>query len=266
MLWKNRGPDFALSLGTGTSHPVEARNHETKTSPITDGCVPRLFRSFMGQLDGEKTWTEFTNTLSIEGKGRYHRLNISFPGREPQLDDVTTMSQMKASAIESIKIDPRLRPVLDSIVASLFYFELQSIPHFSDGEFHCFGHIYCRLKDSSLALDRLVRQLIQTRAKFVVRGRPVQCVEPAEVRRNALTRYKRAIRFSVTSLHSRAYILIRGITSRAKEISGFPMSVAELIALQSLDTSFGRDDHATKDMFEKPLPELPVKKRKRQGI
>ena len=217
----------------------------------------------MGQLDGQNTWTEFSNAIPIEGRSKYHRLNVCFQNGEPPLDDVTVMEEMKKRAVESVRNDERLQPLLDSILSSLFYFELQSLPHFTAGEYHCFGRIYCRLKNASLPLDRLVWRLIQTEAKFVLLGRPILCVEQANIAGKSYARFGKAVRFNVPSLYCKIYISLKGITARAKEISGFPMTVADLITLQSLDMPFGRCDHAIKEDFEKPLPELPAR-RKRQ--
>ena len=66
------------------------------------------------------------------------------------------------------------------------------------------------------------------------------------------------MQFVVNTLSESITISIRGITSIPRLISGFPISLKDLINLQQLYTPFGRADHL---ILEKPLPFILVKRK-----
>ena len=123
-LWPHKdNPDFALSLGTGFA-----------TEPASLGLViprfyTRLFKSFMRNLNGEDAWIRFHNSLDPKTRPRYHRLNVKFTGPEPSLDDAKQIPSLKAAVIRQLEEDKAtLTPVVDSMLASMFYFELDALP------------------------------------------------------------------------------------------------------------------------------------------
>ena len=214
----------------------------------------------MTALDGENTWVEFVNTLPSQVRRRFHRLNVAFAGPEPGLDDVSVMEDLKRKTSQCIDSEFSLLSVTDSILGSFFYFELQELPVMVDGQFECIGNIYCRFKNNSLALDRLLRRLIHCSAHFVVAERPVPCTGDMEA--GGWKTFQRPVRFSVLRLSDEIDIHIDHITSQPVSISGFPQSVDGLIQQQQLYRPFGRSDHVDQT-FDKPLPDLPTHKRKR---
>ncbi len=257
-MWPERGePDFAISLGTGTEAAMTFTGGPH--SPVMLGSFSRLYRSFMVALDGQKTWDELFNTLSTESRTRFHRLNIDFPGIEPSIDDVSAMASLKQQAEQHIASEARLKGIKDSMIASMFYFELEDIPKYLSGQYQCIGHVSCRLNLPQSARRRLYQQLMDSSAKFLIDGRPVSCVEVVP---SLNIPFKRRLHFTLPSLTDMVYISIRGITFRPRMISGLPKSLDDLIAAQKLDAPFGRADHVQR---EKPLPELP-RKRKRDSI
>jgi hypothetical protein len=60
----------------------------------------------------------------------------------------------------------------------------------------------------------------------------------------------------VNTLSESITISIKGITSIPRLISGFPISLKDLINSQQLYTPFGRVDHLT---LKKPLPSILAK-------
>jgi hypothetical protein len=233
-IWPNKSePDFALSLGTGTS------------SIVTD-CGPwsksrfyvRLFKSFMRNIDGEDAWRRFYNSLTPDTQARYYRLNIPFSGPEPGLDDALRIPDLKASVLETIQSDSlTLTAVKDSMIASMFYFELDSVPKLEKGVYIC---------------------LVETSSWFLIQGSPIRCVQSVP---KSLPPFKTRITFSADSLEEVIAFSIRGVTSTAKMLSGFPTSLTSLITDQRLDSPFGTIDHA---LGEKPLPAIP--KRRHNGV
>ena len=66
------------------------------------------------------------------------------------------------------------------------------------------------------------------------------------------------MQFIVDTLSESIAISIRGITSMPRLISGFPISLKDLIDSQQLYTLFGWADYLT---LEKPLPSIPAKQK-----
>ena len=212
----------------------------------------------MRSLDGEEGWRRFVNTISPEARHRYHRLNLQISGSEPQLDDVLSISALKAQTLESITTDISLQGAVDYMLAAMFYFELDDSPDFVDGEYHCSGFIFCRIDLSSKGRRQLYNHLVQTASWFLIKGTPVACVEKVP---QSLPPFKRRIKFFVESLDEIVGMSIRGTTTTSTPISGFPTTLRKLRNAQQLYSPFGTVLHR---VGEKALPVLPCK-RKDQG-
>jgi hypothetical protein len=250
-IWKNREePDFALSLGTGTSSVTAGSN-----SGSISRFYVRLYKSFMRNLDGEDAWKRFLNSVAPTARHRYHRLNIQFPGPEPSLDDAQQIPELKASVSTAVQERNELIvTIVDYMIASMFYFELDSLPVPREGGYMCSGYIFCRLDIPKHSLRRLYDRMIETSSWFLIQGIPIRCVEGVP---ESLPPFKRRVTFRVDSLTEMIAFSIRGITSCPKMLSGFPTSISDLIANQNLDSPFGTVDHF---VVEKPLPTIPLKR------
>lgn len=123
-------PDVVLSLGTGKEDDLRSPKAPNFRNVLDDGFIPRLCRSFMSSLDGERAWRDLANRLDDNSRGNYFRLNVPFSGGEPRLDDVGRMDELR----QSVHLQPegprdRKRIALAILVTS-FYFELDTIPIF----------------------------------------------------------------------------------------------------------------------------------------
>jgi hypothetical protein len=250
-LWPAKAyPDFALLLGTGASSTRTGLFRQSN-----DRFFVRLFRNYMQSLDGEYAWKRFYNSLPQKVRHRFHRLNVRFKGAEPCLDDADSMPALKSQVPEAIcGMENDIRAVLDAMLATIFYFELDGPPAFLDGLFQATGYIYCRLDLPEQGRRYLYSELLDTSSWFLIQGSPVACV--GSVPKSAPP-FKRRIVFSVEALTDVVAISIRGITSAPKLISGFPTTLQGLIDDLKLDSPFGTVDHFAP---EKPLPPLPSKR------
>ncbi|KAF2633018.1 FabD/lysophospholipase-like protein [Macroventuria anomochaeta] len=236
-------PDFALSLGTGTS------SEEGISS--TSRFLLRLLNCWKHGLNGQKGYDRFINSVPPKSRPRYHRLNIQFSGPEPSLDDALKIPEMKERVTRMIELEEgRMTAIFDAIIASLFYFELDGPPNLEAGEFQCSGHIYCRADLRADGLRYLYKQLQDKSSWFYIQGNPVRCVEHIP---RSLPPFKRRVCFQVKLEDELISMSIRGITSTSQSISGFPTTVQHLIKI----------DHS---LNEKPLPAIPRKRsRSNQG-
>lgn len=205
----------------------------------------------MRSLDGEKVWREIFNSLSDREKTRFHRLNMPVAGKEPQLDDVHGMRSLRLQAQEWITPQHRLTCALDSVYASMFYFELDQLPVEDNGLYVCSGHVFCRMRLPAQGRRSLARALQSTSSYFMVLGDPTLCVENIP---KGDPPFKKYLRFTLETLDDEIGITLLGITSSPKTISGLPQTANSLIDMQNLDSEFGRADCMRK---ERPLPCLP---------
>jgi hypothetical protein len=258
-IWPNKSePDYALSLGTGTTSTLENGASWWKSR-----FAFRLFKSFMRTLDSEDAWKRFFNSVAPASRNRYHRLNVRFSGPEPSLDDALQIPELKARVSKTIEADTSvITAILDSIIASIFYFELDSdgLPKSSKSGYTCSGHIFCRLNMPSRGLQFLYNRLLQTSSRFLIQGNPIPCIQTVP---KGLPPFRQRVTLHVDSLDASIVFSIRGITSTSKLLSGFPTTLRNLIRKQQLDSPFGTIDHRTEG---KPLPAIPSKRSRASQI
>src|SRR5690606_30906083 len=107
-IWRSSQPDVVLSLGTGstaslTDPPSPASLSGTQGHQ--DSFLPRLYRTFMSSLDGERPWLDLLNRIPYNARWRYQRLNIGLDGNhEPAIDDIGQIESMCESTIQ--QMDP----------------------------------------------------------------------------------------------------------------------------------------------------------------
>ena len=82
-----------LSLGTGTSSAYKYK--VGVQSPVTDQCISYLVQAFTANLDGEREWKKFYNSVPMEARSRYHRLNVFFNGPEPNINNLSLLKDLK---------------------------------------------------------------------------------------------------------------------------------------------------------------------------
>ena len=224
-------------------------------SPVKDRFLSRLFKTFMISLDGEKLWNELANTLPKGMRERLHRLNVTLDDRYLSMDDVRNIDALKDLADSYANSSGHFENIYDSIFASMFYFELEDIPEYTNEGVVCVGNIFCRIDLPRSGRKYLYYQLRDASAFFMVNGRPYQCV--ASVPRY-LPPFKRRVEFILENPQDAVAISIRNATWRPRLISRQPTTLERLVYSQYLDAPFGRPDHFVP---EKPLPLAGMKRK-----
>lgn len=255
-LWPEKGePDYGLSLGTGTGKLSYLASKFTPQSPVKDRFHWRLLSALSERMDAEREWWRFYNSLSPKTRQRFLRLNVKLK-EEPKIDDTSAFDCLKAETRAYLdNSQDQIQRLVDAMIASLFYFELEEVPRYTDGVFFCSGHIYCRLNLSQKGQEQLYCWMIENSAFFLINGRPVPCTRSIP---KGAPAFRCRIQFSTRDLEEELLISIRGVTSQPKLISGLPRTVSDLIDVQSLYAPFGRSDYQT---FDKALPSIPLKRK-----
>lgn len=207
----------------------------------------------MRSLDGERTWREIYNSLDKRERSRYHRLNMPIQGREPMLDDTLAIRAMKEQAHDWIRSNQKFLLTLNSVYASMFYFELDSHPVYTGESYACTGHVYCRANMPFKGRQELYARLKATSSYFLVMGNPTCCIDDVPVE-SIVPPFKKEIHFTLETLDETVGITLIGITSLPTTISGLPKPAAQMIQTQQLRSHFGRVDCSHR---EKPLPPTP---------
>ncbi|KAM0714195.1 hypothetical protein Q7P37_009982 [Cladosporium fusiforme] len=253
-IWPDKIVDFALSIRTGTTDHDSYAFSVDAYSPVKDRFLSRLYKTFMKSLDRERVWREIYNSLTKREKGRYHRLNLPIQGKEPTLDDVMAIDTLKRQAQSWIGTNQRFLLSLDSMYASMFYFELADYPIYVDNSYCYVGNIYCRVNIPLQGRRRLYEKLDSTASYFLVLGEPTRCVDYIPTC-SAVPPFKRKVQFSVETLYDDIGITLLGLTSSPMTISGLPQTATELLQTQQLRSPFGRTDCKGE---EKTLPLTPI--------
>jgi hypothetical protein len=262
IIWPDRGQifdsnncqiDHLLSLGTGTS--VLSKYATGPHSPQTDHFFHRFVGNYKVQLDGEMQWRTFTRCVPPHMRTRLHRLNVSLTGNEPALDDITAMERLKASASNYIQSDAQVVLLRNTMIASIFYLEIDSITSVEGGSSQCHGTIFCRVPLGYSGRRDLYRTLLEKRAFFVINGRGSSC---SEIMPKGIPIYRKSVDFILKGPEDQLQISITGITSEPTFISGMPTQLNTLIKAQGLDMPFGCIDHRA---VSRKLPDTPLKRK-----
>jgi hypothetical protein len=188
---------------------------------------------------------------------RYHRIDIEFDGALPRLDNTKSFHELQLKAQEDPSIIKVIDNIVDCCIASLFYFELDSVPEECNGKHTGTGSIFCSVRRSDPAFKLLLDQL--SNATFYLNNCPI----PGEVgERSSIGKDGNFRKQVELSLGGRFTISLKQGESEPRNISGSPYLIKKLISAQGLDAHFGRPDHGKR----KRSAEGDLAARKRQRI
>jgi hypothetical protein len=226
-------PDFILSLGTGEPAASNDLSADIPRGIWRNGAFPRLCRLFWEKMRDGKVREAYHSHPG------YHRLNVAFDGEEPRLDDVMSIPGLKSKVQGDDSISDAIDNIARCMVASLFYFELDSIPERSDGKYIGSGRILCSLRSHEKSFKELFARLSSASAQFCLDRHVVAAVQDS-------TCFDKDGNFRIKvelNTAGRFTISLQDNTSGHYNISGSAFSVEKLIQAQAFNASFGRADH-----------------------
>lgn len=238
--------DVVLSLGTGTEDSLRSPKAPHFRDVLNDGFIPRLCRSFMSSLDGERVWKELGNRLDEDSKADFFRLNVPFQGDEPRLDDVGCVDELRRSVhLHAEGPRDRTKIALALLVAS-FFFELDTVPWFEGGRYLCQGYIRCR-NDPKAVIHALIR-LYGAQMEFTFETGTLGALSVEDVC-STCNLYCKKVRFYVRHLKENVKMHLRVNGLERRKLSGFPHSMAWFVHQQQLDSPFGNAEHGAPGSF-----------------
>lgn len=131
-------PDILLSIGTGFDPlpPGVATDPGAQPTHGIRSYIRKMIKlgsaAISEDMDCEIMWQEFIGGLGIDDNTperlkRYQRLNPRLDTPVPKLDDVDQMEILKTKAREFIIGGSRVKEIANTMIGSLFYFELQIV-------------------------------------------------------------------------------------------------------------------------------------------
>ena len=241
----NKKPDVLLSLGTGTSAKCVLQNGSRFHHFITNGFVPRLWRSFMSSMDGQRAWVDLLNRLDDEHRKDYFRLNVCLSGDDCAIDDTSSIDDLRSSVRLQTNSRQDCVEIAIALLVSSFFFELHAVPTFSGGRYHCEGWIRCRLHSDVMFNALLnVHQAVWT---FITDTEVLGQYTPKLDSCSTCSSYRKSVRFCVRHPSDLINIYMRDPNRKQRRISGFPESIDWFISQQFLDADFGTPYHGSLD-------------------
>jgi hypothetical protein len=270
-LWESRrlwpdieNPDVIVSIGTGMQDaapksPVKGVWSMIKRNLIINRCVPRLWSSMMGFLEGEDTSRDLRNRLNATTRHDYFRFNITLAGAKPAIDDVGCMDALAKQVRSQSAESTAYNDAAIALLVSCLFFELDSIPtRQSSGRYFCKGTIRCRFPDAQALLNAL-RRLCCEQILFYKDDKSIGCKLQEEDLCGTCQRYGRKIQFLVPSLEEPFTLSLRWQDS-FRNLSAMPHPLSWFVRMQQMDSPFGARNHGTSGAIHCPSCETgPIK-------
>jgi hypothetical protein len=234
-------PQFLINLGTGSMRSPDRVQERHTLGIFGDNFIMRLFRSYMSLLRGRRPWEDFRRSIKKSSTtDRFFRLDVTFEGPEPELDNVKIIPELKGMVRADKALSCAIDEISRCIVASLFYFELESIPEHKNGVFSGLGYLLCFCRKSDPALEALVEKLSRTSATFIVNGSRLPCDLRDPSFWDTDGNFRKRIAFT-TSEEILISLKLEGYQEYS--ISGAPFTIDKLVSAQGLNAHFGTVDH-----------------------
>jgi hypothetical protein len=231
-------PDFILSLGTGVgqSHVKCNPSFSVTAKQRRNRSVWRVFRMFW------KRTSDRSIKQALQSNPRYHRLDIEFEGKEPRLDDVTSIPELKTRIHLEASLQPSIEHVARSAIASLFYLELaDNFKAFQIQKKPVLGYIRCSIPAGDPALQKLFEKLANEKAVFYLDDARLLSVSNND---SCLARgFNQGVK--LRPLGEFSFSIKQGQCEPC-HISGSPFTCERLARAQQLYAPFGRSDHREK--------------------
>jgi hypothetical protein len=224
---KLKAPDFVISLGTGepaqTNYDVSTKDRRNRRKYKMFQRIKDLFMERMRERTVRKVYKRIV--------GRSH-------STEPRLDNTEVIPELIAKVEADKSLSKSINNAADCLIASLFYFELDSMPEWRDGRYLLNGRILCSIRRNDTAFHGLLTKMAQIPAKFWINdGEIAKWVSDVpEKDQNFCIRIQMETSDEFT-------VSIRHICGTEYSISGSPFSVKSLVEAQGLHAHFGRADH-----------------------
>lgn len=244
-LYPGRGHyQYLINIGSGQ----QAKSSTTNPRGLLSGVMgayrtsafARIVSAYEWLLNGLSYWESYTGSMKQSSELRERCVRLDTPILQARLDDATAVPELKATVHSDMLLSKTIDDLADRIVASLFYFELESIPDHSYGNVEVKGRILCLRRSGDAALPLVVEKLRNHQVRFSINNK----VLGSDLLKWALDEKGD---FSVPTENlvtgQELSVSLRWPDGRCYPVSGSPFLVPNLVVLQGLDAPFGLPDH-----------------------
>jgi hypothetical protein len=230
-------PDFIVSLGTSTLHSKGVGLSISASGLLSlwrYRVFPRLYCIFWEKIYNCQVRQIFRTYL------RYYCLDIKFDSIEPRLDSTKNLYKLQVKVENNDSVSNTIENIVYCTKASLFYFELDSIPEGYNRYYIGTGSILYSLRRTDLLFKLLLDQLSSVAATFYLNN----CLLPGIVDNRSFFGKNRNFRKQVElNLGSKFTITFKQGNSELCYISRLLYIIEKLISVQGFDIYFGRADY-----------------------
>lgn len=156
------------------------------------------------------------------------------------MDDANQMENLRRCvSLLPNGLEDRINAASALLTAS-FYFELQSIPYFENGNYECHGTIRCRNNFDEVL--RFFETNYDKQLEFSVNANFLGFLSSSDIC-TICHMYSKTITFNVKQLEDTVTIKLKLNAHEKRKISGFPHNMLWFIKQQQLDAVFGTSYH-----------------------
>jgi hypothetical protein len=240
-LWPNcPNPDVFISLGTGSETENISPTVPRYRNVLLDGWLPRIYRSVSSSFEGQNNWKEFLGVVDEKHRDDYFRFDLSISGGLPRLDDTECMDRLSKLVRTNPIGDRAQKDTVIALLATSFFFRLDSKPEYFSGLLQCVGSIRCRAPARHVI--RCLDKLDSTAKEFYKDGINLGLQLTTDDICQHCDRYFRPVRFVVRDVKDTITLSLR-FGGQSHRLSAFPNNIQWFTEQQGLDWSFGSLDH-----------------------
>lgn len=240
-LWPNSpNPDVFISLGTGSAATDSSQTVSRFRNIFVDGWVPRIYRSFSSSFEGQCGWREILGLLDDKSRDDYFRFDLSVPSGLPSMDNTDCMDQLSKLVHSNPSGQQKHLEAIASLLATSFFFQLDSRPQYYSGFLQCIGTIRCRAP-AQYAIN-WIDGFDSSRKDFYKDNMNLGLHLTPDDICYSCNRYCRRVRFIVRDLNENIGISIQ-FGGKQRHLSGFPNNMQWFIEQQGIDGNFGSPNH-----------------------
>jgi len=114
-----------------------------------------------------------TVRLVVQILNRIYRLSTDFDATKLRLDNIRSIPKLKSKVEMDYSLLARIDTIARYIIASLFYFELDSLPERYNRKYIVTRYILCSIIRSNPAFEALLSKLANNSARFLINNWPI---------------------------------------------------------------------------------------------
>ena len=153
------------------------------------------------------------------------------------MDDVNHMDELRECVHLQSNGENECQKVAFALLVSTLFFELNCIPTYSNGKYHCQGAIRCRINGATVC-EALAR-LHPATLTFMTENEVLGYFEPSQGLCRSCHQYKKNVEFVIRHPTEPTTLYLESSLRGKRKISGFPQNMLWFMTQQNLDSPFG---------------------------